>query len=95
MDKQHNCICRGRSVFQIPSPVDAASDAGLNDPAVELPLAQLKVCSLLYGGPLSMSAWAELGVSLSAMTQIADRLERARLVKRVNQGRTAACAFCS
>ena len=61
--------------------------AGLNDPAVELPLAQLKVCSLLYGGPLSMSALGrELGVSLSAMTQIADRLERARLVKRVNQG---------
>jgi DNA-binding MarR family transcriptional regulator len=28
----------------------------------------------------------ELGVSLSAMTQIADRLERAQLVKRVAQG---------
>ena len=28
----------------------------------------------------------ELGVSLSAMTQIADRLERASLVDRVNQG---------
>jgi DNA-binding MarR family transcriptional regulator len=61
--------------------------AGQEDPAVELPLAQLRVCSVLSGGPLSMSALGrELGVSLSAMTQIADRLERARLVNRVNQG---------
>jgi DNA-binding MarR family transcriptional regulator len=60
---------------------------GQNDPAMELPLAQLKVCSALCKGSLSMSALGrELGVSLSAMTQIADRLERARLVHRVNQG---------
>ena len=50
----------------------------------EMPLAQLRVCGILYGGPRPMSALSrELGVSLSAMTQIADRLERARLVKRV------------
>ncbi len=61
--------------------------AGVNDPAVELPLAQLRVCSILCGGPWPMSALGrELGVSLSAMTQIADRLERARLVKRVPKG---------
>jgi DNA-binding MarR family transcriptional regulator len=54
------------------------------DPAAELPLAQLRVCSVLCGGPHPMSALAhEFGVSLSAMTRIADRLERARLVKRV------------
>jgi DNA-binding MarR family transcriptional regulator len=55
--------------------------------AAELPLAQLRVCGILYRGPQRMSALSrELGVSLSAMTQIADRLERARLVKRVAEG---------
>ena len=58
-----------------------------DDLAAELPLAQLRVCSILYDGPQRMSALGrELGVSLSAMTQIADRLERARLVKRVTEG---------
>ncbi len=58
-----------------------------SDPAAELPLAQLRVCVLLCGGPRSMSALSrEFGVSLSAMTRIADRLERARLVKRVAEG---------
>lgn len=62
--------------------------AGVDDPAAELPLAQLRVCNVLYGGPKPMSAVGrELGVSLSAMTQIADRLERARLVERVAQGK--------
>jgi DNA-binding MarR family transcriptional regulator len=38
---------------------------------------------LLYERPRAMSALSrELGVSQSAMTQIADRLERARLVRR-------------
>jgi DNA-binding MarR family transcriptional regulator len=61
--------------------------AGKSDPTAELPLAQLRVCSVLSGGPRPMSTLGrELGVSLSAMTQIADRLERARLVKRVAQG---------
>ncbi len=58
-----------------------------DDLASELPLAQLRVCGMLYGGPRPMSAMSrELGVSLSAMTQIADRLERTRMVKRVSQG---------
>jgi DNA-binding MarR family transcriptional regulator len=55
--------------------------------AGELPLAQLRVCGMLYGGPRAMSNLSrELGISLSAMTQIADRLERAELVKRVAEG---------
>jgi DNA-binding MarR family transcriptional regulator len=55
--------------------------------AAELSLAQLRVCGMLYGGPRPMSALGrELGVSSSAMTQIADRLERARMVKRASQG---------
>lgn len=53
-------------------------------PVGDLPLAQLRVCVLLLGGPHSMSAVSrELGVTQSAMTQIADRLERAGLVSRV------------
>ena len=56
-----------------------------DDPVVQLPLGQLRVCGMLYQqGPRSLSALGkELAVSLSAMTQIADRLERARLVKRI------------
>jgi DNA-binding MarR family transcriptional regulator len=58
-----------------------------DDLAAELPLAQLRVCGILYDGPQPMSALSrELGVSQSAMTQIADRLERARLVRRVALG---------
>jgi DNA-binding MarR family transcriptional regulator len=53
--------------------------------AAKLPLAQLRVCTALLGGPRPMSVLGrELGVSLSAMTQIADRLERAKLVRRVS-----------
>jgi DNA-binding MarR family transcriptional regulator len=55
-----------------------------DDLAEELPVAQLRVCGELYLAPRAMSALSqELGVSLSAMTQIADRLERAGLVRRV------------
>jgi DNA-binding MarR family transcriptional regulator len=58
-----------------------------DDLATELPLAQLRVCSILQDGPRSMSMLSrEMGVTLSAMTQIADRLERSRLVKRVPEG---------
>jgi DNA-binding MarR family transcriptional regulator len=58
-----------------------------DDAAEELPLGQLRVCALLYDEPRLMSALSrELGVSLSAMTQIADRLERGQLVQRVAVG---------
>ena len=61
--------------------------AGLQDQALDLPLAQLRVCGVLRTGPRSMSALGrELGVSLSAVTQIADRLERAKLVDRMANG---------
>ncbi len=59
----------------------------VDDQAAELPLRQLRVCAMLYEGSRSMSSLSrELGVSLSAMTQIADRLERAGLVKRAFEG---------
>ena len=49
----------------------------------EMPLAQLRICSFLHDGPRSMSAIAdELGMSTSAVTQIADRMERGGLVER-------------
>lgn len=55
-----------------------------NDPGMELPVAQLRVCSILRDGPRTTSALSrELGISVSATTQIADRLERADLVERV------------
>ena len=53
----------------------------------DLPLRQLRVCGILHGGPQSMSALSRnLDVSLSALTQIADRLERAQLVVREAAG---------
>ena len=58
-----------------------------DDLVAKLPLAQLRVCAILYTGPRRMSSLSrELGVSLSALTQIADRLESARLVTRVAHG---------
>jgi DNA-binding MarR family transcriptional regulator len=58
-----------------------------DDAVEELPLAQLRVCGLLADGPRPMSALRrELGVSLSAITQVADRLERAQLVQRQTDG---------
>jgi DNA-binding MarR family transcriptional regulator len=50
----------------------------------DMPLAQLRICSFLMNGGRTMSAIAEeLGISTSAVTQIADRMERAKLVERV------------
>lgn len=47
-------------------------------------MAQIRVCSILRDGPRSMSSLSsELGISLSAITQIADRLERQGMVERV------------
>jgi DNA-binding MarR family transcriptional regulator len=54
------------------------------DPARDLPVGQLRVCALLQDGPRSMTSLSrELRISVSAITQIADRLERARIVDRV------------
>jgi DNA-binding MarR family transcriptional regulator len=59
----------------------------VDDQAADLPLRQLRVCTALHEEPRSMTALGrELGMSLSAMTQIADRLERAGLVKRSLEG---------
>lgn len=55
-----------------------------DDIAFELPGAQLRVCGLLWDGPKTMSFLAEeLGITHSAITQIADRIERAEMVERV------------
>jgi DNA-binding MarR family transcriptional regulator len=50
----------------------------------QLPVAQLRICSILQDGARTMSALSdEVGVSMSALTQIAGRLERIGLVERV------------
>lgn len=56
----------------------------INHPAGELPVAQLRTCSyLLTSGPSPVTEIAdELGVSVSAATQIADRLEKTGFVQR-------------
>ena len=53
-------------------------------PLADLPVAQLRVCSLLFqrGARTMSQVGEELGISLSAVTQLADRLERAGLVAR-------------
>jgi DNA-binding MarR family transcriptional regulator len=52
-------------------------------PVSELPIGQVRVCSILLNGPLTLSAIGEiLSISSSAMTQIADRLERSGYVAR-------------
>ena len=48
----------------------------VDDPAMELPGAQLRMCTVLREGPKTMSALSsEMGITHSAITQIADRLE--------------------
>ena len=55
-----------------------------SNPVSELPLAQLRLCTILQAGPRSMTVLGdELSISVSAVTQIADRLERAGLVERI------------
>ncbi|MEI6915464.1 MAG: MarR family transcriptional regulator [Armatimonadota bacterium] len=53
------------------------------DPVTELPVAQMRVCIALLDSPRTMGCLSkELGISLSAVTQLADRLEKAELVER-------------
>ena len=57
-----------------------------SDIAAGLTLPQLRLCVLLREGPLPMTSVArELSISVSAVTQIADRLERTRWVERTIQ----------
>jgi DNA-binding MarR family transcriptional regulator len=52
-------------------------------PAMDLTLSQLRVCSILQHGARTLSGIGEeLGISTSAVTQIADRLERGGLAER-------------
>jgi DNA-binding MarR family transcriptional regulator len=74
----------------LPRLVRGLSSPGVSKPGKkelvdDLPLAQLRLCGMLGEGPRAMSVLSrELGVSLSALTQTADRLERVRLVKRTS-----------
>lgn len=54
-----------------------------DDAALDIPLRQFRVCAALFEASRSMKELSvELGVSQSAITQIADRLEAAGLVTR-------------
>jgi DNA-binding MarR family transcriptional regulator len=56
-----------------------------NSPLAELPGTQLKVCSLLLDGRRTMGEIGEeLRISTSAVSQIADRLEKTGLVERID-----------
>ncbi len=55
----------------------------VDDPTLDLPLRQLKVCLALMPRSCSMSEIArEIGISPSAVTQVSDRLVRRGLVER-------------
>jgi DNA-binding MarR family transcriptional regulator len=55
-----------------------------DSPTNELPVAQLRICTLLQFEHRTLSSIAEeLGISVSATTQSADRLEKAGMVARV------------
>jgi len=63
-----------------------------DDPGMDMPVAQLRVCAVLSGGPKTMGAISrELGITHSAITQIADRLERAGMVERVMESDDRRC----
>jgi DNA-binding MarR family transcriptional regulator len=58
----------------------------INHPAGDLPVAQLRTCSFLLnvGASSTTELAEELGVSVSAATQIADRLEKCGFVERMS-----------
>ena len=57
-----------------------------NSPVSDLSVAQLKVCRLLRAGPKLVTHVAEeLSITASAVTQLADRMERAGWVERVSE----------
>jgi DNA-binding MarR family transcriptional regulator len=73
-----------RLVQLMPNILRRLFSLGISGVLAEMPLGQLRICAYLMDGPRSMSAIAEeLGMSTSAVTQIADRMERAELVERV------------
>lgn len=54
-----------------------------NDPIQNLPVAQVRVLRVLFNGPKNHSAVSdELGISVSAVTQVANRLEAVGMVER-------------
>lgn len=58
----------------------------IDSPIEELPSAQRKVCFLLLDGRRTVSQIAEeLRISVSAATQVADRLEKVEMVERVSE----------
>jgi len=74
----------GQLEYLVPKLMRSLFTLDPEDPAMDLPVAQLRVCAILSNGPLAISALArELNTSVSAGTQIADRLESSGLVERI------------
>lgn len=68
----------------LPSVVRRLFLGSQNSTTSDMPITQLRVCLLLQSGERTMTAISEeMGVTMSAVTQIADRLERSNMVERV------------
>ncbi len=54
-----------------------------NHPVLDMPVGQLRVCAALMRGPMTLTALSdEMNATVSAATQIADRMEKVGLVVR-------------
>ncbi len=86
-DPEKDLLCRQAAELEtlLPTLMRRLFTLDRDNPVYDLPVAQLRVCSLLQSGPRALSNLSqELYISVSAMTQIADRLERAGMVERVS-----------
>ncbi len=54
-----------------------------NHPVLDMPVGQMRVCAALMRGPMTLTALSdEMNATVSAATQIADRMEKVGLVVR-------------
>jgi DNA-binding MarR family transcriptional regulator len=78
-------VLAGRLEELLPQLIRSILGTPTDHPLAALPLAQLRLCTLLLkDGSRTMSqVGEELRISVSAVTQMADRLEKAGMVERV------------
>ena len=87
MSNENNLMADAEMIDSLLHSLLGCLTSGNHDESIaDLPLAQLRLCNTLRGKARSMSSVSkDLGTSLSAVTQIADRLERSGFVKRVSR----------
>jgi DNA-binding MarR family transcriptional regulator len=69
----------------LPKLMRAISTLDTEDATIDLSLAQLRACNILNECPRTASKLAQaLGITVSAVTQIADRLEAAGIIERLS-----------